>query len=222
MGRKLLAIFFIAFFFFTVGGLAAYFILTPSTTEVTKQVSQPKETTNQSEETTLPPKEPTTTELVDTSDWKIYEDKEHNFRLKYPPEGQLVYHRENEARINFPVEPGTLLIEKYLLIITEELAPGEKPINPLAPLIEHSETVEIHGIKFTKEVGSEPAAGSVYEFTDYSTVRGNTLIRLRFVLHSTNPGAYDVPPLPFDKEKEMGLIDLIITTFRFMGGEEEI
>jgi len=93
MRKRTLIIVFVALLLFAVGGFGAYFLFTSpeqekgaETTQITERISQSKEVSTQPEETTSPPKEPTTTEPVDTSDWKTYRNEKYGYEIRYPHE----------------------------------------------------------------------------------------------------------------------------------------
>jgi hypothetical protein len=79
-----------------------------------------------------------------------------------------------------------------------------------------SENVTINGIQFLKEEGSDGAAGSLFEWTSYSTLRNNACITLTFILRSANPGNFPTPPPPYDKLTESAVFSTIINTFGWL------
>lgn len=79
-----------------------------------------------------------------------------------------------------------------------------------------SENVTINGIQFLKETGSEGAAGSIFDWTSYSTLRNNACINLTFVLRSLNPGNFPTPPPLYDKAAESAVFSTIIGTFNWL------
>ena len=61
-----------------------------------------------------------------------------------------------------------------------------------------SQNVTINDISFVKQVGSEAAAGSLYDWTAYSAQNGTTCVSVGFVLRSLDPAAFPTPPPQFD------------------------
>jgi hypothetical protein len=92
---------------------------------------------------------------------------------------------------------------------------GANPCKRLSGGASSSENVTINGIQFLKEVGSEGAAGSLYDWTSYSTLRNNACINLTFVLRSANPGNFPTPPPVFDPLAESAVFSTIIGTFNW-------
>ena len=146
-------------------------------------------------------------------EWKIYQDKENGFEIKYPKDSRVIKTTEG-VYIYLPFSPGTTLVEKYLKIILKKTTP-EKCSNPAQTIIERTEIVYINGIKFKKEIGKERAAGHIYKSVSYSTVKGDKCLGLIFMLCSLNPEAFDVPPPLYDERKESEIFEKIISTFQF-------
>ena len=146
-------------------------------------------------------------------EWKIYQDKENGFEIKYPKDSRVIKTTEG-VYIYLPFSPGTTLVEKYLKIILKKTTP-EKCSNPAQTIIEKTEIVYINGIKFKKEIGKEHAAGHIYKSVSYSTVKGDKCLGLIFILRSLNPEAFDIPPPLYDERKESEIFEKIISTFQF-------
>jgi hypothetical protein len=63
------------------------------------------------------------------------------------------------------------------------------------------------------ESGGDVAAGNFYEWTAYSTIKGDACISLTFVLHS-HPAQVYRPPLPaFDEEAESAVYLTIMQSY---------
>jgi hypothetical protein len=151
--------------------------------------------------------------------WITYTNLEAGFSFAYLPEGALVEDESDHARIDLPIQPGTNLQEKYLEVDVLPLSVEQTCSSPFAagydPQAVERETVEVSGENFTRESGAEGAAGSAFEWVAYSTAREQNCISLTFVLHSTNPDNYEVPPAEFDVEAERMIFDQILATFQW-------
>jgi hypothetical protein len=148
------------------------------------------------------------------SDWLTFTNTKYGFEFKYPKEGQILDGRtDNYARINLPFMPGTNLSEKYLeVIVVENVNPCRSPLGTSsAP--QTSETVIINGISFLKETGEEGAAGNIFKWTAYSTLRDNDCVSLDFVLHSINPDVFPTPPPLYDEAAESAAFGQIVSTY---------
>jgi hypothetical protein len=148
--------------------------------------------------------------------WLTYTNTAYGFRLQYPPGGSLVPGATAVAiRIQLPITPGTNLVEKYLDI---DVQPGASPCeSPLAagyaPGFLTPTSLTINGLPWVRENSSEGAAGSIYDWTAYSTVSGSVCVSLTFVLHSHNPGVYVTPPPTFNLGAESLIFVSIVNTF---------
>lgn len=120
---------------------------------------------------------------------------------------------DNGGRVNLPFTAGTNLSAKYVDV---KIVEGTTPCKSSAGGATSSENVTINGIQFLKEIGSEGAAGSMYDWTGYSTLRNNACINLTFILRSVNPGNLPVPPPIFDKAAESAVFTTIINTFNWI------
>jgi hypothetical protein len=167
-------------------------------------------------DTPLPPTslpEPTTP--VPHADWLVYRNDSFGFELRYPPEGTVVADGEHTARIDLPYAPGTNLREKYLQV---DASRGTSACtNPLAagwePGSLPTETRDLGGLPFTVQTGTEGAAGNFYEWTGYTTARGDVCVSLSYVLHSTNAMNYTPPLTEFDAAAEGAVFEEITRTF---------
>lgn len=126
------------------------------------------------------------------------------FEIRYPSGGEVGRLASRVTRIDLPFAPGTTLREKYLLI---DVDPGKESSS------EGGEKIE--GMKFWFELGSEGAVGSIYDFIRCTVMLGNGCrVAFTFILHSVNPGMFDLPPPPFDRGKEALPFWLIISSLR--------
>jgi hypothetical protein len=158
---------------------------------------------------TTPPS-PTPTASV-TSGWNTYQNVKYNFSFQFPPGSSIASQSDNAGRVYLPFTAGTNLVQKYVDVsVTEGAATCKSPeSSPQAS----SQSVTINGIQFLKESGSDGAAGNLYDWTGYSTTKGNACISLTFVLHSTNPGVFPTPPPLFDATAESAVFSTIMTTY---------
>ncbi len=157
---------------------------------------------------------PTATPTSPTGDWLTYTNTYYGFQFQYPPRLEDIPSQDNNyVRINLSIQGGTNLGEKYLeAYVRENLVTCQTSLPTNRP----SEMVTINGIPFVKQTGMEPAAGNLYEWVAYSTLRNNACVSLDFILHSTNPDNSATPPPVFDHAAESAVFDLIISTFTWL------
>ncbi|MEJ5224513.1 MAG: NBR1-Ig-like domain-containing protein, partial [Anaerolineales bacterium] len=164
---------------------------------------------------TATPTTPSATPLPDVSLWAAYLNSTYGFTFKIPPASSVTAASNESARIFIPLlTPGTNLVEKYADVNVVPSASTCVNPNPGADPAQ-DQSVTINGIPFLKQTGSGVAAGSLYEWVGYSTLRNGNCISVTFVLHSSNPGNYPTPPPLFDKAAESAIFNTIINTFAF-------
>lgn len=168
--------------------------------------------------TPIPPTAtPSPTATLPTSDWLTFTNSKYSFEFKYPPQGQIVAgNTDNFARINLPFVQGTNLGEKYLEVaVAENANPCRSPV-AASSIVNSSETVTINGLTFLKEIGGDAAAGNLYQFIAYSTLKDNVCVSLSFVLHSLNPGNFQTPPPVFDYVAETAVFEQMVATYTWL------
>ncbi|MFP4589362.1 MAG: hypothetical protein ACLFO3_05305 [Candidatus Acetothermia bacterium] len=149
------------------------------------------------------------------SEWKTFRSEECGFEFRYPPAGQVNTYSGKEGkkvRVDLPVAGETLLQEKFFLVKAENASDGEPLSNSEE---EANKEVFINGREFRKKEFEKGAAGHIYEHTQYTTLKGDRLFVLDFVLHSVNPGVFESPPPGFDC-RERVVFRNIASTFRFL------
>ena len=147
--------------------------------------------------------------------WNQYANTKYGYKFKTPPGTVNGTITDNQARMFLPFTLGTLLVEKYVdATVTENAGACKSSTTGSA-----SENVTINGVPFLKEIGSEGATGSFYDWVAYSAFKPGTTtcVSVAFVLHSNNPGALPtpVPPL-FDKAAESVIFNTIMSTFEWV------
>ncbi len=150
------------------------------------------------------------------SDWLTYTNTKYGFQFKYPPDAPLATAQDNYVHISLPFTLGTNLGEKSLDVnVLENADPCNSPLVQGLPY-STSELVTLNGIPFLKQTGTDRGAGQIYDWTVYSTFRGNVCVTFAFILHSGNPNNYD-PPIPqFDRTAESAVFEQIVSTFTWL------
>jgi hypothetical protein len=152
------------------------------------------------------------------TDWTAYQNTKYKFQFLYPPSSTVVDSKDDSAKIDLPFTTGTTLSSKYINVsVTEGVSPCKNTVASGAPPTS-SENVTINGIAFLKETGSEVAAGNIYDWVAYSTVRPgtNACVSVGFVLRSQNTGTDPAAPPAFDKVAESAVFQTILSTFAWL------
>jgi hypothetical protein len=153
---------------------------------------------------------------ISTDGWEKLQNAKYGFSLSYPKDATLVTASDTSARITLPINAGTNLSEKYILVsVIEDAASCKSPDIGGEPSA--AESVTIHGIQFLKETGDSAAAGNRYDYVAYSASSNDNCVSLTFILHSTNPDNTATPLPEFDKADESAIFDWIIQTFDWTG-----
>jgi len=164
---------------------------------------------------TLTPGSSSPTATATTAAALTYQNVKYNFKFTLPTGATVASQSDNAGRVNLTIVAGTNLSEKYVQVnVVENANPCVSPAvggtnNP-------PENVTINNIQFVKRTGAEGAAGNIYDWVTYSTVRNNACINLAFILHSLNPGNFPVPPPVFDMNAESAVFTQIINTFNWI------
>ena len=168
---------------------------------------------------TATPSTPTLTltpSATPVSGWLTFTNSTFGFQFQYPPQGQIEAGSNDGDTIirNLPIiQPGTNLSRKYL-----EVAAGAPATEckSLFPTQDPGVTVTINGIDFLKQTGLEGAAGNIYQWVAFSTLRNGVCVSVNFVLHSQNPDAFPTPPPTYDYATETAIFDQIIGTYMWL------
>jgi len=150
--------------------------------------------------------------------WQIYTDQHFGFSFRYPQEAQVIDQQEAYARIiDLPFIPDTNLLEKYMDVnAVKNGFPCPSPYVDSLSGSTPSQQVTINGLTYTVQSGAGAGAGNIYEWTAYSTQRGDMCVSLTLVLHSANPMNYATPPPVFDAAAESQVFQDILGTFNWL------
>lgn len=152
------------------------------------------------------------------SDWLVCRSEQYGFEVQTPLDSVLVQQTATTARFDLPFGEGTNLSEKFLDITAVEDA--ETCTSPrtagYAPGAIQGESVQLNGVDFVRESGQDAAAGSVYQWTAYSTRQGSLCVSLDFVLRSFHPELVETPPALFDLDAESAVFEASAATFRWL------
>jgi len=147
--------------------------------------------------------------------WLTFINSTFGFQFQYPPQGQIqADSNDSNTRINnLPiVQPGTNLEHKFMDVLVGQNVTECKSLQVQDPGV----TVTINGIPFLKQIGSQGAAGSLFQMVEYSTLRDGVCVNLEFVLQSQDPSFFPTPPPVFDYATETALFDQIIGTYMWL------
>jgi hypothetical protein len=150
--------------------------------------------------------------------WLCYQNALYAFEVCYPDDATLTGETPGHVRINLSIAAGTNLSEKWMDVDGRNIPPDcESPqATGWDPSAIDSDIDYYAGLEFFVQSASEGAAGNIYDWHGYSTVRGEVCASLTGILHSTNPGMYSTPPPEFDAAGESAVFGQIVNTFRWL------
>ena len=164
--------------------------------------------------TAFPPPVPTQGPLPHV-DWLAYHDDKAGFSIQHPLTWQRVENNGGPAVFALQAASGTNLLEKRMEIDVRPAAGDCKQSTYGGGASAAPTHVLVSGVDFLRETGTGIAAGNIYDWTSYSTVRRGYCITLTFVLHFASSGVYSTEPAPFDRAAESAIFDEMLGTFRF-------
>jgi hypothetical protein len=145
-----------------------------------------------------------------------YSNPRYGFQFNYPAAGVITTSQDSFAQLNLPFTAGTNLVEKYLQVtVFENVSQCGIPLANGNPMVTSEIVTGMNGIQFLKQSGQEGAAGNIYEWIAYSATKGTACISLSFVMHSTNPSNYPVPPPVYNRDLESAVLLDMISTFQW-------
>ncbi len=147
--------------------------------------------------------------------WSWYVNNKYLFAFQFPPQSILTSAWDNGGHIDLPlVTAGTNLHAKYLDIsVTDNASVCQSPETTQSMPTSEPQNVTINGIQFLKQTGEGAAMMKRYDWTGYSTMKGNACISLTFTLRSIVQGAADPTPPAYDPVAESAVIDAIMSTY---------
>ncbi len=147
--------------------------------------------------------------------WPCCDNELGSLTMCYRPDAVLEEFPPNTVTIDLPVAEGTNLRSKWLEMRVQTGASTCAPDTPMGggPM----ESVYVNGLEFLRSSGSDAGAGNVGQWAEHTRGRGDTCVRLKFVLHSGNPRMYDPPVPTLDFEAEWAIFDMILATYMEWG-----
>jgi hypothetical protein len=137
------------------------------------------------------------------------------FSIQYPTSWQRLDAEEYPIIFSTQAAPGTTLLEKRMEIDVRDLGLDCRQTTYGGAVVSDTLTsLQTDGGSFLVETGTGIAAGNIYDWTSYSTLRGFNCVTITFVLHSADPGVYATEPPPFDKAAESAIFDELLGTYR--------
>ena len=147
--------------------------------------------------------------------WSTFQNVKYGFAFQFPPGSILASASDNGGHIDLPIlTSGTNLHQKYLDVsVVEGASTCQSPETTQSQPTSTPQNVTINGIQFLKQTGMGAATSNRWDWTGFSTVKGNACISLTFTLHSIAQGAADPTPPPFDPTAESAVFLTMMSTY---------
>ena len=146
------------------------------------------------------------TNTDETANWITYSNEKYGYKINYPSEAQITLEKNDEIRIDLPpINSKTGFSDKYIIIKNKT---NEICSNPMSTIIKKVSDINLNGIIFIKEIGSEGAAGSIYDSISYSKKRNFKCFSLNLVIRSNGSSEINI-------EKESEIPEDMLSTLKF-------
>jgi hypothetical protein len=201
---------------------------TPVTTtppSATPETSTPPSATPTNTATTIPPSDTPTNTATNTptatattpsiAGWSTYQNVKYGFSFQFPPGSIVSSVSDNAGKIYLPlVTSGTNLGEKWLDVsVVEGANPCQSPETNQTMPTSTPVNVTINGLQWLKQTGEGAGMSQRWDWTGYSTLKGNACISMTFTLHSVVQGVVDPTPPAYDPDAESAVFSSIMSTF---------
>lgn len=149
--------------------------------------------------------------------WPVYHNVKYGVSVSYPLDGNVVIEKDDFVQIDLPVLHGTNLQEKYMMIYFKDDGVLSSPLAENMPQIDKSKYLDIFGLRFVRESGSEGGMCRLYEWVSYSTLRENKVVTLSLRL-TTFPREVFLPHLvtKIDMAAEWETLLYVLSTFNWL------
>lgn len=188
---------------------------TPTSTP-TATVAAPVDTETPTPTPTFAPTSTPTPTLPVVTGNLTYTNQKSGFQFAYPANAVITTSQDSFVHVNLPIVQGTNLGEKYLeASVFENATTCSSSLANGNPNVTSETVTTMNGLQFLKQSSQDRALGNIYDWVAYSTMKGTTCVTLNFVLHSTNPDNYPVPPPLFDQNMESAVFLDIVSSFNW-------
>ena len=150
--------------------------------------------------------------------WVCNTNATYGFVVCYPPDATFSSTTPEHGRISLTVAAGTNLVEKWMDVDAASGAAtcASPQAAGYAPGSTHDHHQTIAGLDFLVQSGSQGTAGSIYDWTGYSTQKASVCVSLSGVVHMSDALNYPTPPPTVDPTAESAVFEQISATFRWL------
>ncbi|MBN2116635.1 MAG: toll/interleukin-1 receptor domain-containing protein [Anaerolineales bacterium] len=151
--------------------------------------------------------------------WPVYQNDDYRFSVRYPGEGDFVEIPPDLVQVNLPVLRGTDFDERTLTVHFRNNGNLSSQLIEGLPLINQSRYVDILGLKFLRESGSEGGMSRWHELVSYSTARDSKVVTISFHLATYAVEVFGLGPgqiVEVDREAAKDIILYVVSSFMWL------
>ncbi len=156
---------------------------------------------------------------VATELWPVYQNDIYGFSIRYPGEGDLLEISPNLVQVNLPVLSETNLNERTLMVHFRNGSDLSSQLIKELPLIDRGRYVDVLGLRFLRESGSEGGMSRWHELVSYSTARDSKVVTISFHLAIYAVEVFGLGPgqiVEVDREAAKNIILYVVSSFMWL------
>lgn len=156
---------------------------------------------------------------VATEYWPVYRNEELGFSLRYPGEGDFAEISPGHIQVHLPKLHGTNLATRTLSIhFRTDNGLSSHLIDEL-PSIDRSRHIDILGLRFLRESGSDGGMNRRHELISYSTARKSEVVTISLHLATFDVGVFGLGPgqvVEIDREVAKEIALYVVCSFMWL------
>jgi len=159
--------------------------------------------------------------------WNLYQNNKYGFSFKYPFDTEEIFEKPESVRINFPMVPGTNLLEKWISVGVMKGEPCSNPLtknwsNEMGSKISKKK-VKIGNLLFLREIGGEGNMGKWEQWVSYSTFKNGICVCMTINAIFMSDGPFHPHELPkIDANADKDMILKVASAFQWLDDGKQL